>query len=119
MKTCQRTQACLSDKERFGHNIDQFKVYKAILCSGCLKHKENSSICRLEPGKYPERVHQYYFLLCMSRIINDKLCLLQFFRFHELACFWSLALQLVESLQWYNGSHKRTNVIKHSGYSYN
>ena len=50
---------CLSDKERFGHSIHQFKVYKAILYSGYLKRKENSSIRRLGPGKCPERVHAY------------------------------------------------------------
>ena len=59
VKTRQRAQMCLSDKECFGHSIDQFKVYKAILYSGCLKHKENSSICCLGPGKCPERVHAY------------------------------------------------------------
>ena len=59
MKIRQRAQVCLSNKERFSHSIDQFKVYKAILYSGYLKRKENSSIRRLGPGKYPERVHAY------------------------------------------------------------
>ena len=28
VKTRQRAQACLSDKERFSHSIDQFQVYE-------------------------------------------------------------------------------------------
>ena len=99
VKTRQRAPVCLYDKERFtGHSIDLFKVYKAIPYSGCLKHKENSSIHRLGPGKCPEQVHAYTNITIYFVWHQLLMTSFAFLGFHKLARFCRLVLQLVESL---------------------